>query len=383
MPTKTEKQIKTRLLNDLKKLKDKKGFIRAGLPRFNGLFGRDSLIIAWQLLKVDPKIARNTLTVLAKYQGKKINNLNEEEPGKILHETYLYKKEKKSLPFPVPYYGSIDSTLWFIIVAWFYYKKTKDKKFIFKIWPNILKAINWIEKYGDLDNDLFLEYKRKNPKALFHQAWKDSLKNTLKITPPAALVEVQGYQYLALKLAKKLALLKKEFSLAKKLGKRANLLKQEFNSKFWLEKEKYFALALDKNKKQIAQITSNPGHLLFTGIIKKEKIKPTVSRLFKKDMFTPYGIRTLSSLDKNFDPFSYHLGSIWPHDNWLIAQGLKKLGYKKEYLKIKKVLLKAYKTFGYIPEFYAVINNKALINPKITPCFLQGWAIGSLINLLS
>ncbi len=377
------KKLKIKLLKDLEKLKDKKGFIRAGLPRFNGLFGRDSLIVGWQLLDIDPEIAKNTLKILAISQGKKINNLTEEEPGKILHETYSYKKEKKSLPFPVPYYGSIDSTLWFIIVSWFYYKKTKDKKFIFKIWPNILKAINWIEKYGDLDNDLFLEYKRKNPKGLFHQGWKDSFKNTLKITPPVALVEVQGYQYLALKSAKKLANLKKEFFLAKKLEKRAKLLKEKFNLQFWIEKEKYFALALDKDKKQIVQITSNPGHLLFTGILKKEKIKPTVSRLFRKDIFTPWGIRTLSSTDKNFDPFSYHLGSIWPHDNWIIAQGLKTLGYKEEYLKIKRSLLKAYDYFGYVPEFYAVTKNKPLISPKINPCFLQAWAIGSLINFLN
>ncbi len=382
MNFKEKNQIRKKLLKDLDKLMDKQGFVKAGLPRFNGLFGRDSLIIAWQLLDIRPDIAKNTLAILAKFQGKKIDPKRDEEPGKILHETYLYKKEKKNLPFPIPYYGSIDSTLWFIILAWLYYKRTKDEKFILKIWPNILKAISWIELYGDLDGDLFLEYKRKNSKGLFHQGWKDSFKNTLKIDPPVAMVEVQGYQYYALIKGAMLSKLVGNYKLANKLKNRAKKLKRLFNKKFWMPKKHYFAIALNKNKEQITQISSNPGHLLFTKIIEKEKINPLISRIFKKDMLTPYGIRTLSSLDKNFDPFSYHLGSIWPHDNWLIAQGLKFLGFRKEYEAVKNSILNAYKKFGYIPEFYSVVRNKALISPTNTPCFLQGWAIGSLINFL-
>lgn len=369
---------------ELKKLKDRKGFFRAGLPRFNRLFARDALISAWQVLKINPSILQATLEILSQYQGKIINNEREEEPGKILHETDLKSKFHPQGYFPFPYYGSVDSTLLFLILFSFYYKKTKNKKFLDLHWENILRAINWIEEYGDKDKDMFVEYERKNPKGLFHQGWKDSFEDHLKIEPPIALVEVQGYQYLALREMASLAEERKDWDLVDKLEERAWKLKKKFNENFWMEEKNYYALALDKNKQQRKVITSNPGHLLFTGIIKeKEKIKWIIKRLFEKDMFTPYGIRTHSSLEPDFDSKSYHLGSVWPHDNWIIAQGLKKLGYKKEYQKIKSAILKAFKELGFLPEYYAVVDGKIIIDLPTPPCYLQAWSLGALIDFLS
>jgi glycogen debranching enzyme len=368
----TKEELKYNLLAELKIIKDKKGFLNAGLPRFNRLFGRDSLISAWQFLNYDSNIAKHTLEILSDYQGKVSNRINEEEPGKILHEVKGH--------FPWDYYGSVDSTPLFLILFYFYFKKTKDIEFIKKHWPNILLALNWIINYGDIDNDLFLEYEKKSKKGLFHQAWKDSFQDSLNIKPPVVMVEVQGYQYLALKRTGELAKeIFNDIKLYNSLIKRSEKLKEKFNKEFWMEKEKYFALAMDKNKEQKKAITSNPGHLLFTGIVEKEKINLVVKRLFQKDMWTAYGVRTLSVKDADFKERSYHFGSVWPHDNWIIAQGLKSLGYKKEYEKIKKALLKAYKKIGFIPELYYIVDKDLIQNKKA--CHPQAWSLGALFSI--
>jgi glycogen debranching enzyme len=377
------KILKKRVIFEIRKLKDRRGFLNAGLPKFNRLFGRDSLISAWQLLNEKPGIAKATLEILSQYQGKVINNEREEEPGKILHEFDFKQKFHPQRHFPFPYYGSVDSTLLFLILFSFYYQKTKDRRFLDSHWENILKAIHWIEEYGDKDKDFFIEYQKKSKNGLFHQGWKDGFEDHLKIEPPVALVEVQGYQYLALKEVANLAEERKNWSLVDELEERAWQLKKKFNEKFWMEDKKYFALALDGKKQQKKSITSNPGHLLFTGIIReKEKIELVVKRLFEKDMFTPYGIRTHSQLEQDFDPKSYHLGSVWPHDNWIIAQGLKKLGYQKEYQKIRKAILRAYKELGYLPEYYGVVDGKITIDLPQPPCQLQAWSLGALFDFL-
>lgn len=379
-----EKFLERKILFELKKLKDRKGFLKAGFPHFKRLFGRDSLISAWQLLEKNPGIAKATLEILSQLQGKIINDEKEEEPGKIIHETDLKKNWHPQGYFPFPYYGSVDSTPLFLILFSFYWQKTKDEKFLNLHWENILRAITWIEEYGDKDKDLFLEYQRKNPNGLFHQGWKDSFFNHLNIEPPVAIVEVQGYQYLALKEISKITRQKNNFDLANKLNERAEKLKEQFNKKFWMEDKQYFCLALNGKKEQRKAITSNPGHLLFTGIVAEDKIKPLVERIFKEDLFTEYGIRTHSQLEPDFDPFKYHLGSIWPHDNWIIAQGLKKLGYEKEYQKIKNAILKAYKELGFLPEYYIVKQGKITIDGLLKkPCYPQAWASGALFNFIS
>ena len=378
-----KERIKRKALAEIRQLKDKKGFIRAGLPRFNRLFGRDSLIAAWQLLDKNPGICQATLEILSQYQGKVFNDEREEEPGKIIHETDLEKSHHPENSYPLPYYGSIDSTPLFLILFSFYYKKTKNLKFLNSRWENILRAINWIEECGDKDKDLFLEYQRKNPKGLFHQGWKDGFEDHLKIEPPVAIAEIQGYQHLALREVAYLAEIKKDWDLVDKLEERAWELKKKFNQDFWMAPKNYFALALDGKKQQRKAITSNSGHLLFTGVLRDEKIDFVVKRLFQDDLWTPFGIRTHSTLEPDFDPKSYHLGSIWPHDNWIIAQGLKKLGYEKEYQKIKKAILLAYERLGFLPEFYGVVNGEITLEMKKTPCYPQAWSSGALFNFLS
>ena len=378
-----KERIKRKALAEIRQLKDKKGFIRAGLPRFNRLFGRDSLIAAWQLLDKNPGICQATLEILSQYQGKIFNDEREEEPGKIIHETDLEKSHHPENSYPLPYYGSIDSTPLFLILFSFYYKKTKNLKFLNSRWENILRAINWIEECGDKDKDLFLEYQRKNPKGLFHQGWKDGFEDHLKIEPPVAIAEIQGYQHLALREVAYLAEIKKDWDLVDKLEERAWELKKKFNQDFWMAPKNYFALALDGKKQQRKAITSNSGHLLFTGVLRDEKIDFVVKRLFQDDLWTPFGIRTHSTLEPDFDPKSYHLASIWPHDNWIIAQGLKKLGYEKEYQKIKKAILLAYERLGFLPEFYGVVNGEITLEMKKTPCYPQAWSSGALFNFLS
>jgi len=377
-----EANLEKKIISQLEKLKDRRGFLNAGLPRFGRLFGRDSLISAWQLLDFDPGIAKATLEILSQYQGKVVDKEREEEPGKIIHETDFKSKRHFLAFFPFPYYGSVDSTPLFLILFSLYFKKTRDEKFLNEHWENVLKALNWITEYGDKDKDLFLEYQKLSSNGLFHQGWKDSFANHLNIEPPVAIVEVQGYQYLALKEIANIAQEKKASFLADQLKERAEKLKEKFNHFFWMEDLKYFALALNGRKEQKKSITSNPGHLLFCEIIDENRIELVVNRLFAEDLWTEFGIRTHSKNEPDFNPRSYHLGSIWPHDNWIIAQGLKKLGFQKEYEKIKKAIFKTYHKLKNLPEYYTLIDGKITEKLSQPPCYLQAWSLGALFNFL-
>lgn len=391
-----KEEIKNKLFIEINKLKAPEGYLRAGYPSYFTLFGRDSLISAWQMIEIDPLIAKNTLKILAKYQGKITNNKSEEEPGKILHEHWFKRKDKSALShWQFPYFGSVDSTPLFIILAEKYFEKTNDKKFLLQIWDNIVSALNWLSVYGDPDQDNLIEYKRKNPYGLFHQGWRDGAEDHLKIIPPVAIVEVQGYAYAAYKAGIKLAehFTKSDF-LARLWTEKANMLKEKFQKDFWFEEESYYYLALDKNKNPRKAISSNPGHLLFSGIVQQEARQKLVERLFKDDLFTPYGIRTLSENDPDFDYSSYHLGSIWPHDNWIIYCGLKQSGFLDEAEQIKQALLLAYKELGHIPELFAVKNNKIIplfreakrhekkLSKVVKVNSIQAWAVCSLLSMV-
>jgi len=378
--------MKRRLLENIGKLRSSMGYLDAGYPRYNTLFGRDSLISAWQMLKVDPSIARATLQALARYQGKTVNPMAEEEPGKILHEFRFDPKSRAELPhWDFPYYGSVDSTPLFIIIASEYFRRTKDEMFLLQIWDNILAAFGWVRDYGDKDEDCYVEYERRNPYGLFHQGWKDGFKDHLKIKPPVAIVEAQGYIYAAYQ---NLIFLDRELGkndVTKEALVRSEVLKKKFNEDFWMKKENYFALALDGEKRRRDVVTSNPGHLLFTGIVVQDKIKPLVSRLFQSDLWTPYGIRSHSAKDSDFDSCSYHRGSVWPHDNWIIYKGLRNLGFNLHADQIKKALLRAFRELGKIPELYAVVKDRivdlsqmegALANP------LQAWSSAGLLEMI-
>lgn len=363
------KSMLQNLEDDIRVLKSKKGYIKAGYPGFMGLFGRDSLITAWQLFDYDPLIARNTFLALANLQGKKTvkTTLTGEEPGKILHEYYpedmntadcmLFEKHKSQIKWLKPgrpVYFSVDSTLLFLSVLRMYYSKTKDNA----LWDSlrtanvISSANNWIvnnlAKYEGL-----IGYEKTE--ALAHQSWKDS--SSYKIKYPVFPIEVQGYAH------------------------HAQHYKSEILEEFWMPSEKYYCFALDGDRKPVEVVTSNPGHLLYTGILdqKPKIVKLIVKKLFSDEMWTPYGIRTLAVNDEWFDAFSYHNGAIWPHDNWIIAQGLKRYGYKRRYNQIKNALYHAYnELLGYIPEYYGVTVNNQLL--KLPACHPQAWASGALLN---
>ncbi|MFH1401974.1 MAG: amylo-alpha-1,6-glucosidase [Parcubacteria group bacterium] len=377
------KEITSRLKANIEILREPQyGYIYAGITRFPALFGRDSCIVSWQLIDYDLTIARKIIDLLIELQGKEINNLREEEPGKIVHEWHPNPAEYKPLPWPLPYYGSVDSTPLFILLCGLYFEKSSDIDWLTTSWPHIILALDWCEKYGDFDEDILLEYEKKNPNGLFHQGWKDGRADHLRLKPPVKIVEAQGYYYAALRQAAKLALKLKNETLAMRLIKRSEKLKDIFLKEFWLPEEKFFATALSKSKIPDKRISSNPGHLLFTGILddKNDKIKAVADRLFQKDMWTPYGIRTHAASNPDFDPMSYHLGSIWPHDNWIIAQGFKKYGYIREYEKIKQALLGAYYSLGEIPELYAVNNGRIERIPNA--CSPQAWASAALLNFI-
>ncbi len=371
-------ELKEKLQNDIETLRDQEhGYLRAGYPRFMRLFGRDSLIVSNQLLEIDPSICRSTLEILSEFQGKKFDEVSEEEPGKIVHETDPGKAHHPKYEWiPFPYYGSIDSTPWFLITFAKYVEKTNDREFLNEHQQNIQAAVQWLETKIKSDSSGFFRYQRKQEKGqLFHQGWKDSFFNHLGIEPPVAIVEAQGYSYLALKEAAKLLNNEKYNQLADELKKR-------FNEKFWMEDKKYFALALDGENQQKETITSNPGHLLFCEILEKEKQEAVVKKLFSLELWTRYGIRTHGVSEPDFDAESYHLGSVWPHDNWIIAQGLKKCGYPAEYQKVREAILTAHKELGHIPELYAVTPDGQLKEIPIA-CTIQAWASGAALQFLT
>ena len=378
------KKIKENLLKEVKQLKDERGFLYAGLPRFKGLFGRDSAISAWQLLYRDPLIAKNTLEILAEFQGKKIDPETGEEPGKILHEFYpdnisdewfeRYKGHVKWLKKGVPVYFSVDATPLFIILLGKYYKQTGDKALVKKLWQTVERILQWFPKQG------YIKYIQTDNGLISH-TWKDGREDSPfeGLSGEITVVEPQGYFYMALLEAKKLAkVLGKDVG---NLAKVAEDLKKRFEQDFWMEDKKFYCLCLDGEGNQVKTITSNPGHLLFTGILEKEKANLVAKRLFADDMITDYGIRTHSSLEKNFDPLAYQKGAVWPHDNWIIAQGIK-TRYKKGYKQIKDAMIKAYEEIGYLPEFYGVVDGKIVLEMNTPMCHPQAWSTGTLLNLI-
>ncbi len=338
---------------------------------FGAIFGRDAAIrIIFRLSdnsQDGQQVAkiRKTLITLAQYQGQTIDPLRDEEPGKIPHELRFEDGPKneevltklKSANWPVEninghrflrYYGSADSTPLFVIASSHYLKATNNADFpLFK--DNLEKAINWIINFGDADHDLYIEFQAANRQALLNQGWKDSNNSIQTITgerpkEPIALVEIQGYEYWALQEAAWLFEHNGNTSKAASLQRRAGQLKEKFNQDFWMADEGFFAYALDGNKHQIKDITSNVGHLLLTGIIAEDKVPLVVERLTKPDLLTPYGIRTLSTNSSYYSqesPTAYHNGAVWPHDNAIIFLGLKKLGFVKEAEVIRTATVKA------------------------------------------
>ncbi|MCL5420042.1 MAG: hypothetical protein M1354_04165 [Candidatus Marsarchaeota archaeon] len=390
----TEAQQERRVLpatltSEIDRLRSHDGWLNAGIPKYNRLFGRDAAISAWQLLRYDPEIARSTLLELARLQGTKNDPETGEQPGKILHENTAVAIPGISWLRPNrPVYFSIDSTPLFLILAGKYYEATGDKMTLRKLQPNLVSAAKWILDYG-MSSGLVRYDKPAGGKGLQSQSWKDGigvLMDTLE--GPVAVVEVQGYAYCALRSTAAILAGFADGALAVRMKEAAVLLKKRFNEEFWPPGADFPYLTIDGMGRKQAAITSNPGHLLFTGILNADQASRIVSRIFKPDMFTRCGIRTHSAASPDFDEYAYQLGSVWPHDNWVIAQGLKSAGYPWHYDAIKRAVSGALVGMGSSPEYMPIgfngsamgLADSRLVSPPCTP---QAWSSGALADFLT
>jgi glycogen debranching enzyme len=366
--------------------------IAAGIPWFATLFGRDSIIAAYQTLSLNPQLAVDTLRVLARQQGTEYNDWQDEEPGKILHESREGEMTRcGEMPFG-PYYGSIDSTpLWLILLSETY-NWTADDKLVRELLPNAYRALEWIDKYGDMDGDGFLEYKRRSPKGLVNEGWKDSWDANMhrdgKVAhPPIVLAEVQGYVYDA---KYRMASLLKVFGdapAAERLRREAHDLSRRFERVFWIPEQGFYAMALDAQKRPLEVVASNAGQLLFTRIIGRDRAKIVTQRLMRQDMFSGWGLRTLSADEDVFNPLSYHRGSVWPHDNSLIAHGMALNEFRQPALQLLTTLFQSALNFRdyRLPELFCGVHRREHDEPVHYPvsCSPQAWASGSLFLILN
>jgi glycogen debranching enzyme len=387
-------QLLDRSLRDLRALYTQTpqgGILAAGIPWYVTLFGRDALIAAHQLLMVNPRPARMALERLASLQGTVINDWRDEEPGKILHEVRRGEMAGAGMVPHTPYYGSIDSTPLFLIVYGQHLRWTGDVDFARKLLPAAEEALNWIDEFGDLDGDGFVEYKTRSARGIRNQGWKDSFDSVVHADgrlaePPIALSEVQGYVYLAkMRMADVYTALGDERK-AEWLRASAHELRKRFNEAFWMEDEKYFAGALDADKRQVRTIVSNPGHVLYCDLVDTEKAAQVAKRLLAPDMFSGWGIRTMSKAAAAYNPMSYHNGSVWPHDNALIAAGLKRYGYARSANRVATALFDAAIHADYLrlPELFCGFTRRTPNRPVSYPvaCSPQAWAAGSPFLML-
>ncbi|AFY95930.1 amylo-alpha-1,6-glucosidase [Chamaesiphon minutus] len=363
--------------------------LSAGVPWFCTLFGRDAIIAASQVLILDPTIARETLMVLAQYQGKVDDEWREEQPGKILHELRMGEMARcQEIPH-TPYYGTVDATpLWLMLYAE-YYAWTHDTATLDRLWSNAVAAMAWVDRMCAETG--YLRYFRTSARGLVNQGWKDSgdciVDRQGKIaTGPITLCEVQAYVYAAKIRMSELARIRQENDLASRWQQEAQQLKQRFNHDFWIPDRDFIALALDGAGKQVDSISSNPGQCLQQGLLYPEKAKSVAERLRAPDMFSGWGIRTLSSQSPAYNPIGYHTGSVWPHDNSLITMGLRSVGAVEQALEVAQGILDmtVHQPYHRPPELFCGYERTEGQSPIQYPvaCSPQAWATGTIFQLL-
>ena len=386
-------QVLDRSLCDLTMLRSSLGnaeYFAAGIPWYATLFGRDSIITALQMLAYDAQIAEQTIRLLAHYQGKEINEWRDEEPGKILHELRVGEMANLNEIPHTPYYGSIDATpLWLLLIgrhaAW-----TGDLRVFNELEQNIEAALRWINEFGDFDHDGYVEYQCKSQGGLVHQGWKDSADGIVNSDgslgePPIALVEVQAYVYAAKIEIASLFRRSGNERRAAALENEAQQLRVQFNRDFWIDG--YYALALQNEKRRVDVLSSNAGHALWCGIADAQRARLTADRLLSPEMFSGWGIRTLSAAVSRYDPLSYHRGTVWPHDNSLIAAGFKRYGFDDHALKIFTAMIESAAQFenDRLPELFGGFprhDDRAPV-PYPIACQPQAWAAGTIPYLLT
>ena len=370
---------------------DRGSFMMAGIPWFATLFGRDSIFTALSVLQFNPDIAGRTLKMLAGLQGTKVDDARDEQPGKIVHEMRAGEMAATGeIPFG-RYYGTIDATPLFLWLIGLYVSITGDLKLASDLWPNVERALEWIDKWGDRDHDGYLEYMQETPQGLANQGWKDSYDSISHAdgelaAPPIALCEVQGYLYAAYTEIGKVAARLGHIELAGKLAQQAAALKSKFIHDFWIEQKQTVALALDGDKKACQVMSSNAAHCLATGLLDGAHGQKLSERLLRDDMFTGWGIRTLSDSERRYNPMSYHNGSVWPHDNAIAALGLARCGNRTGVIRILEGLLDAAVSFrgGSLPELFCGFHREPHLGPVPYPvaCHPQAWSAASVFLIL-
>jgi len=355
----------------------------AGLPWFMAIFGRDTIITSYQSLWVGPELVRGALHALAELQGKRVDDFRDEQPGRIPHELRFGELTALGLKPHSPYYGTCDATpLWLVLLSE-YWRYTNDGACVSELRENAMAALKWIDEYGDQDGDGYVEYKTRSTQGLDNQGWKDSgdgitFADGRIAKAPIALAEIQGYVFDAKRRIAELAEhVWKDDQLAARLRRESEQLAKRFERDFWIARGGYYALGLDENKELIDSKTSNMGHLLWSGIVSEKRAAKVVKALLAKDMFSGWGVRTLSMDDAAYNPIGYHLGTVWPHDNSIIAEGFARYGFRDEANKIILAMLEAARHTNHrLPEAFAGYPREASAFPVRYPtaCSPQAWA---------